>query len=239
MQHLLRAAPELLSACERVALKSGPWPVSDGQDDDSLYFPETGLLALSLPAPGTRSWTPRSARLALLGCHGVWSPRQALNSDFLAEVLVPGDAMRVAESVVRSVDVPLAKWWMQVAASKQHLIHQMARMALCAHKHSPAQTLASCLLMAQFNSAARPLPMPMVALRDWLGWPPDAWQSAWDALDSQGAVVQVGQGATATIQIQALDTLTGLACACHPMVGLDDAGKGSRDRCTGHNGPAQ
>jgi hypothetical protein len=227
MQHLLHAAPGLLSACERVELQSGPWPGPDAQDDDGLYFPETGLLALSLPTSGNRSKTAHSTRLALFGCHSVWSPRQALTSDFLAEVLVPGHAMRVSDAVLRSVDVPLAKWWMQVAASNQHLIYQMARMALCAQNHSPPQRLASCLLMAQLNSAARPLQMPMAAMRDWLGWPPDTWRNAWDALDSQGAVVQMGQGTSVTMQIKALGALTGLACSCHQMVRQYDPGKGS------------
>lgn len=229
MQQLHQAAPELTSACERVQLKPGPWPGPDVADDGCLYFPETGLLALSLPSPPGRSWGPRSTRLALFGCHSVWSPRQAQASDFLAEVLVTGHAMRVSDSVVRAVKVSLAKWWLQVAASNQHLMSQMARMALCAQKHGAPQSLASCLLMAQHNSAASPLQIPIAGLRDWLGWSPDAWRSACDVLESQGAVVLMGQGASATIQIQEVGRLSGLACACHQMVRLHDASPGSWD----------
>ena len=226
MQHLQQAAPELVSACERVDLKPGPWPGPDGMTDDCLYFPETALLALSLPSSAGGFSTAQSARLALLGRHSVWSPRQALSSDFLAEVLVPGHAMRVSDSVVRAVKTPLAKWWLQVATSNQHLISQMARMTLCAHKHSAPQSLASWLLMAQHNSGASPLQMPMVTLRDWLGWAPDTWQSAWGALESQGVVDLMGQGPSAKIQINALEA-SGLACACHQLAKLYDPGQGS------------
>jgi hypothetical protein len=228
MQRLQRAAPELGAACERVALKPGPWPSPNGQDDDGLYFPETGLLALSLRSATGGSSAPLGARLALLGCHSVWSPRQAQGSDFRAEVIVPGDAMRVSEAVVRAVDMPLAKWWLQVAASNQHLISQMARMALCTKHHSAPQSLASGLLTAQHNSGVRALEIPMVAWRDGLGWAPDAWQSAWDALERQGAVAQVGQGALAKIQIKALGVLSDLACGCHRMTQWHDPGQGSR-----------
>lgn len=229
MQRLQQAAPELLSACERVDLQPGPWPGPNDKASDSLYFPETGLLALSLPSPVGVSWTSHSARLALLGCHSVWSPRQAQDSDFLAKVLVPGHAMRVSNAVVRAVEVPLAKWWLQVAASNQQLMAQMARMALCVQNHSAAQSLASCLLMAQQNSCASPLQMPMLALRDWLGWAPDVWRSVCDALESQGAVALMGQGASATIQIKALGVLSGLACSCHQKSSVYDAGQGSWD----------
>lgn len=227
MQRLQQAAPELVSAFERVDLKPGPWPGPDGVTDDCLYFPETALLALSLPSSmGGVSSTPQSARLALLGCHSVWSPRQALSSDFLAEVLVPGHAMRVSDSVVRAVKTPLATWWMQVATSNQHLISQMARMTLCAQKHSAPQSLASWLLMAQHSSGASPLQIPMVALRHWLGWAPDTWQSAWTALESQELVALMDQGPLAKIQIKALET-SGLACACHQVAKLYDPGQGS------------
>ncbi len=194
--------------------------------DDCLYFPETALLALSLPPSMGGSSTPQSARLALLGRHSVWSPRQALSSDFLAEVLVPGHAMRVSDSMVRAVKTPLATWWLQVATSNQHLISQMARMTLCAQKHSAPQSLASWLLMAQHNSGASPLQMPMVTLRDWLGWAPHTWQSAWGALESQGVVALMGQGLSAKIQIKALEA-SGLACACHQVAKLYDPGHGS------------
>ncbi len=227
MQRLQQAAPELRSACERVDLKPGPWSSPDGMADDGLYFPETGLLALSLRSAAGGSSAPFGARLALLGCHSVWSLRQAQDSDFLAQVIVPGHAMRVSEAVVRAVEIPLADWWLQVAASNQHLISQMARMALCTQNHSAPQSLASCLLTAQHNSGVSPLQMPMVAWRDGLGWAPDAWQSAWDALERQGAVAQVGQGASAKIQIKDLEGLSGLACGCHPMTSLHDPGQGS------------
>ena len=226
MQRLQQAAPGLVPACGRVDLKPGPWPGPDGISDDCLYFPETALLALSLPSSKSGSSTPQSARLALMGRHSVWSPRQALSSDFLAEVLVPGHAMRVSDSVVRAVKTPLATWWLQVATSNQHLISQMARMTLCAHKHSAPQSLASWLLMAQHNSGASPLLMPMVTLRDWLGWAPDTWQSAWGALESQGVVALIGQGPSAKIQINALEA-SGLACACHQLAKLYDPGQGS------------
>ena len=228
MQHLQQTAPELIPACERVALKPGPWPGPDGMGDDCLYFPETGLLALSLPASPGGPWASRSTRMAMFGCHSVWSPRQAQASDFLAEVLIPGHAMRVSDAVVRAAHVSLAKWWLQVAASNQQLMSQMARMALCAQKHSPTQSLASCLLMAQHNCCASPLQIPMAALRAWLDWSPDAWQSAWHALESQGAVALAGQGTSATIQIQEAERLSGLACACHQMVRHHDTGPGSR-----------
>ncbi len=226
MQRLQQAAPGLVPACGRVDLKPGPWPGPDGISDDCLYFPETALLALSLPSSKSGSSTPQSARLALMGRHSVWSPRQALSSDFLAEVLVPGHAMRVSDSVVRAVKTTLATWWLQVATSNQHLISQMARMTLCAHKHSAPQSLASWLLMAQHNSGASPLLMPMVTLRDWLGWAPDTWQSAWGALESQGVVALIGQGPSAKIQINALEA-SGLACACHQLAKLYDPGQGS------------
>jgi hypothetical protein len=226
MQRLQQTVPELVSACERVDLKPGPWQGPDGMNDDCLYFPETAFLALSLHSSTGGSSTPQSARLALLGCHSVWSPRQALSSDFLAEVLIPGHAMRVSDSAVRAVKTPLAKWWLQVAASNQHLISQMARMTLCAQKHSAPQTLASWLLMAQHNSGASPLQIPMVALRCWLGWAPDTWQSAWDALESQGVVALIGRGPSAKIQIKLVDA-SGLACACHQVARLYDPGQGS------------
>lgn len=170
MQRLLQAAPELGSSCERVDLQLGPWSSPDGMADDGLYFPETGLLALSLPSAAGGSSAPFSARLALLGCHSVWSPRQAQDSDFLARVIVPGHAMRVSEAVVRAVEMPLANWWLQVAASNQHLIAQIARMALCTQNHSAPQSLASWLLTAQHNSGVTPLQMPMLVWRDGLGW---------------------------------------------------------------------
>lgn len=227
MQRLQQAAPELVSAFERVDLKPGPWPGPDGMTDDCLYFPETALLALSLPSSmGGGSSTPQSARLALLGRHSVWSPRQAFSSDFLAEVLVPGHAMRVSDSVVRAIKTPLATWWLQVATSNQHLISQMARMTLCAQKHSAPQSLASWLLMAQHISGASPLQIPMVALRHWLGWAPDTWQSAWTVLESQELVALMDQGPLAKIQIKALET-SGLACACHQVAKLYDPGQGS------------
>jgi hypothetical protein len=227
MQRLQQAAPELVSACERLELKPGLWPGPDGTADGCLYFPETGLLALSFPSSARGFSTPQSARLALLGCHSVWSSRQAQDSDFLAEVLVPGHAMRVSEAALRAVDTSLAKWWLQVAASNQHLIAQMARLAMCAQNHSAPQSLASCLLIAQDNSSSMLLQMPMVAWRDWLGWASNAWQSAWDVLESQGAVTQMGQGESAKIQIKALGVLSGLACNCHQMVKRHDPGQGS------------
>jgi hypothetical protein len=226
MQRLQQAVPELVTACERVDLTPGPWPGPDGMNDDCLYFPETALLALSLPSSMGGSSTPQSARLALLGRHSVWSPRQALSSDFLAEVLVPGHAMRVSDSAVRAVKTSLATWWLQVATSNQHLISQMARMTLCAHKHSAPQSLASWLLLAQHHNPTSPLQIPMLALRDWLGWSSGAWQSAWDALESQGVVALTGQGPMAKIQIKALET-SGLACACHQVAKLYDPGQGS------------
>lgn len=227
LQALQRWAPELGPACQRVDLQPGPWPGADPTDQDDLVFPETGLLSLSRPASVDVSRTPHSTPLAFLGCHSVWSPRQAQASGFLTQVLVPGHAMRVSEARVRASDVPLAEWWLQVAGSHQQLVTQMARMALCAQTHSAAQRLASCLLIARHHSATAALQMPVAALREGLGWTPQVWRSAWQTLESQGAVTQSGQGDSATLEVQSWTALSDGACACHPLVRRQDAAPGS------------
>lgn len=227
LQALQRWAPELRPACQRVDLLPGLWPGADNADGDDLVFPETGLLTLSWPSSVDGSRAPHSTQLAFLGCHSAWSPRQAKASGFLAQVLVPGHAMRVSEARVRASDVPLAEWWLQVAGSHQQLVAQMARMALCAQGHSAVQRLASCLLIARHHSATAALQMPVAALREGLGWTPQAWHSAWHALKSHDAVLLIGQGASASIQIKDLTALSGLACACHQTARRHDAGQGS------------
>lgn len=227
MQHLHQAAPDLALACERVELQPGPWPGPQDAEDDSLYFPETGLLALSMSSALDDARAVTRTGLGLMGCHGVWSPRQAQESDFAVEVLVPGHAIRVSHSAVRAADRPLAPWWMRVAVSNQHLMAQMARMAMCVQNHSAPQSLASWLLIARHHRGARSLQMPLQAWRDWLGWSPAVWQSAWSALESQGALALIGPNASPCIEIKALDALSGLACRCHQMTSLYDAGPGS------------
>lgn len=226
LQQLQQAAPNLALAGERVELQPGPWPGPHDAGDDSLYFPETGLLALSMPPSVYGSQSAARTGLGLMGIHGVWSPNQAQESDFAVEVLVPGHAIRVPHSALRAGDRPLATWWLRVARSNQHLMAQMARMAMCAQNHRPSQSLASWLLLAQHHMDASPIQMPLQAWRDWLGWALAVWQSAWAALESRGAVALLGQGASPCIQIKALDVLSGLACPCHQMASLRDARQG-------------
>lgn len=121
LQRLQQLAPELLPACERVPLKVGPWPAQSAAGDGCMYFPDDSLLGLS-----ASSGAQQGVRLALLGCHNMWSPQLALSTGLQAEVLVPGHALRLSEARVRAVGPPLAYWWLQEAASAQQLMAQMA-----------------------------------------------------------------------------------------------------------------
>ncbi len=209
-QSLLQLAPELLSDCARVSLKAGPWPAELAEDDGCLYFPEDSLWGLS-----TSSGAPQGVRLALLGCHHVWSPQRACSSGLRAEVLVPGQALRVSESLVRAAGARTATWWLQEAASAQALLAQMARMVFCAQHHQAAQSLASWLLLAQQHSPSAALRLPERPWRAWLAWRPEVWQSAWDTLESQQAVALVRLEEGDVMALKALAPLSTLACPCH------------------------
>ena len=225
LQRLQQLAPELLPACERVPLKVGPWPAQSAAGDGCMYFPDDSLLGLS-----ASSGAQQGVRLALLGCHNMWSPQLALSTGLQAEVLVPGHALRLSEARVRAVGPPLAYWWLQEAASAQQLMAQMAHMVFCAKHHSAVQNLASWLWLAQHHSPHSPLHIPVQPWRAWLAWTPEVWKSAWDTLESQQAVALVqprpsrsgqtppkpiGLDEWGEIQVQALASLSAWACPCH------------------------
>lgn len=212
LQLLQKSSPELMTAFERVSLVAGQCPEPPADSDGCLYFLEDGLLALSVTSTDGGA---SAGQLALLGCHHVWSPRQMEVSHLQVRVLVAGHALRVSEALLRRANSPLAMWWLQVAASTQKLMNQMAHMAACRLHHSAQENLASWLLIARHNSPEGQLQMPMMALRDWLGMSAETWQRAWQGLQHQEALDLVGQGASATIQIKAPSALSGLACACH------------------------
>lgn len=219
LQLLQKSSPEFMSAFERVSLVAGQWPEQAIGSDGFMYFPEDGLLALSVPAADGVASAARGTRLALLGCHHVWSPGQMPGSRLQARVLVAGQAMRVSEAFLRRANSPLGLWWLQVAASTQKWMHQMAHMAACTLHHSASENLASWLLIARHNSPNGQLQIPLAALRDWLGMSAETWQGAWQGLQHQQALELVGQGASSTIQVKAPLALSGLACACHRTPG--------------------
>lgn len=216
---LQQTAPERLSGAVRVRLSPGPWPEPSAASEGFLYFPEAGLLGLSVSAADGPVRQGSGVRLALLGHHQVWVPGQALDTPVQAQVLVPGHALRVPQALLHGTDKPLAAWRLQVAASSQKLMTQMARMAACAQHHSASQSLASWLLMARHHCRGDALQMPMRAWRDWLGLPPEVWDSAWQTLQAAGGVALRGQGPAARIQIGSPALLAGQACACHQTLG--------------------
>lgn len=213
IQGLLLAAPELLSVLERVRLNAGPWPKDSGDGSHFLYFPENALLGLSSPPSPTGA--PNAAPLAWLGCQGVWSAQQALASGLQAQVMVAGWAVRVPEAALLAAEKLLSSWGLQMAASSQRLVSQMAQMSFCVRHHTSEQRMASWLLMAWQHSSGQVLQMPVASLQAGFSLAPDAWQQAWQSLHDQGAVSLTDQGAWAEIQSRLLPPLSGLACGCH------------------------
>jgi hypothetical protein len=150
-----------------------------------------------------------------LGCQSVWSPEQALASGLQAQVLVAGGAFRLPEKALHAASQPLATWRLQLAASSQQLLAQMAQVSFCARHHTPEQSLASWLLMAWYNSPGHALQMPVASLQAGFGFAPGMWQRAWQTLHSRGAVALAEQGTLAEISPPLLVSLTGLACVCY------------------------
>ena len=213
VQSLLLAVPDLLPNLEPVRLERGPWSEQSLGGGHFLYFPEDALLGVS--AQHKPNGVPLGVRLSWLGCRSVWSPEQAQASGLQAEVLVAGGAFRLPEAALHTANPPLAPWRLQLAASSQQLITQMAQVSFCARHHTAEQSLASWLLMAWYNSPGHALQMPVASLQAGFGFAPDAWQRAWQTLHSQGAVALADQGTLAEITPHLLAPLTGVACACY------------------------
>lgn len=218
VQRLLLDAPELMSSLERVHLALGPWPEPSEEGGHFLYFPEDALLGVSALVQPHR--VAQGVRLSWLGCRGVWSPQQALGNGLQAQVLSAGGAVRVPEWVLHASDKAMANWWLQVAASSQQLVTQMAQMSFCTRHHTAEQSLASWLLMAWYNSPGHALQMPVASLQGGFGFSPEKWQRAWQTLHKQGAVVLAGSGDCVEIAPRLLAPLSGLACACHQKLQL-------------------
>lgn len=212
---LQQTAPERLADGVWVRLNAGPWSAHAAGDDDGMYFPEDCLLGLSTQSAVRQSPVGPGVRLAVLGCHQVWVPGSAQAAGLHAQVLVPGHALRVPQALLDGAGQPLAAWRLQVAAGSQQLMAQMARMTLCAQRHSPSASLASWLLMARHHCRGDALQIPMTAWRDWLGLSPEVWDSAWQTLLVGGGVARVGEEAAAGIQVRSPGRLADLACACH------------------------
>jgi hypothetical protein len=210
---LLLAVPDLLPNLEPVRLERGPWSEQSLGGGNFLYFPEDALLGVS--AQHKPNGALLGVRLSWLGCRSVWSPEQAQASGLQAEVLVAGGAFRLPEAALHTANPPLAPWRLQLAASSQQLITQMAQVSFCARHHTAEQSLASWLLMAWHNSPGHALQMPVASLQAGFGFAPDAWQRAWQTLHSQGAVALADQGTLAEIAPHLLAPLTGVACACY------------------------
>ena len=202
-----------MSSLERVQLALGPWSEQPEGGCNFLYFPEDALLGVSALVQPHRM--AQGVRLSWLGCRGVWSAQQALGNGLQAQVMTAGAAFRVPEAVLHSLDKSLATWWLQVAASAQQLVTQMAQMSFCARHHTAEQGLASWLLMAWHNSPGHALQIPVASLQGGFGFPSEKWQLAWQTLRSQGVVVLTEPGDLAEIAPRLLEPLSGLACACH------------------------
>ena len=213
VQSLLLAVPELQPVLEPVQLERGPWTEKPSGGGQFLYFPEDALLGVS--AQHKWNGVPLGARMFWLGCRSVWSPEQAQASGLQAEVLVAGGAFRLPEAALHAANQALAHWRLQLAASSQQLITQMAQVSFCARHHSAEQSLASWLLMAWHNSPGHVLQMPVARLQAGFGFAPETWQRAWQMLHSQGAVALADQGTLAEISPDFLAPLTGVACACY------------------------
>ena len=213
VQSLLLAVPDLLPNLEPVRLERGPWSEQPSGGGQFLYFPEDALLGVS--AQHKPNGVPLGVRLSWLGCRSVWSPEQAQASGLQAEVLVAGGAFRLPEAALHAANQPLAPWRLQLAASSQQLITQMAQVSFCARHHTAEQSLASWLLMAWYNSPGHALQMPVASLQAGFGFAPETWQRAWQTLHSQGAVALSDQDTLAEITPLLLAPLTGVACACY------------------------
>lgn len=213
VQSLLLAVPGLLPDLEPVRLERGPWTEKPSRDGQFLYFPENALLGVS--AQPKSHGSPQGMPLSWLGCRSAWSPEQALASGLQAEVLVAGGAFRLPESALHAANKPSAPWRLQLAASAQQLINQMAQVAFCAQHHTAEQRLASWLLMAWYNSPGHALQMPVASLQGGFGFAPETWMRAWQTLHSQGAVALAEQGSLAEITSHLLAPLTRVACTCY------------------------
>lgn len=216
IQSLLLTAPELLPVLERVHLEMGPWTEQSGDSGNFLYFPDDALLGVSSDLK--RSGVKHAAPCAWLGCHGVWSPNSVLSSGLQVQVMVAGWAFRVPERTLLAADKRLSSWGLQMAASSQKLLSQMAQMSFCVRHHTVEQSLASWLLMAWHHSPGHRLQVPVASLQAGFGLAPETWQQAWQKLHGQGAVTLSGQGALAEIQSGLLPPLSGLACGCHHKI---------------------
>ena len=222
VQSLLRAVPELLPNLEPVRLERGPWPEKLLGGGPFLFFPEDALLGVS--AQLQPNGLPHGVRLSWLGCRSVWSPEQAQASGLQAEVLVAGGAFLLPEAALHAANQALAPWRLQLAASFQQLITQMAQVSFCARHHTAAQSLASWLLMAWYNSPGHALQVPVNNLQAGFGFAPETWQRAWQTLHNQGAVALADQGTLAEITPPLLAPLTGVACACHQKLKAQASG---------------
>lgn len=216
IQSLLLSAPERLSVLERVHLDMGPWTEQSGDGGNFLYFPEDALLGVSSDLK--RSGVTHAAPCAWLGRHGVWSPNPVLSSGLQVQVMVAGWAFRVPEGALLAADRRLSSWALQMAASSQKLLSQMAQMSFCVRHHTVEQSLASWLLMAWHHSPGHRLQVPVASLQAGFGLAPETWQQAWQKLHGLGAVTLTGQGALAEIQSRLLPPLSGLACSCHHKI---------------------
>ena len=216
VQSLLLEVPALLPNIEPVRLERGPWTEKPSDSGHFLYFLEDALLGVSVQLKP--HGLPHGVRLSWLGCRSVWSPAQALASGLQAQVLLAGGAFRLPEAAVRAANKPLAPWRLQMAASTQQLMTQMAQVSFCARHHTPEQSLASWLLMAWYNSSGRALQMPVASLQAGFGFAPETWLRVWQTLHSQGVVALAEQGTVAEINPLMLAPLTGVACACHQKI---------------------
>ena len=222
VQSLLLAVPDLMPELERVRWERGPWTEKSSGSGQFLYFPEDALLGVS--AQLQPHGLPHGVRLSWLGCQSVWSPEQALASGLQAQVLVAGGAFRLPEAALHAANQALAPWRLQLAASSQQLMTQMAQVSFCARHHTAEQSLASWLLMAWYNSPGHALQVPVASLQAGFGFAPETWQGAWQTLHSQGAVALADQGTLAEITPPLLAPLTGVACACHQKLKAQASG---------------
>jgi hypothetical protein len=209
LSRLLQTTPEAAQQMERVILSPGTWPNLDSADnEDHVYFPESGLLGLFW------SGTPLTMGMALLGCKACWWSGGL--SPLHMQVLQPGQARRIRWSVLQAQPQRYAPWLLQIAAASQHLVQQMAQMALCNQNHTRLQRLASSLLLVLNQKPDGDGQMSVAALAHWLACPASEVQAAAQTLQAQGALQLTvdAEAGTALRHLQP-EVLARLACSCH------------------------
>jgi hypothetical protein len=227
LSRLLQTTPEAAQHMERVILSPGTWPNLDPADiEDHVYFPESGLLGLFW------SGAPLTMGMALLGCQACWwsdgfSPVQM-------QVLQPGHGQRIRWSLLQAQPQRYAPWLLQIATASQHLVQQLAQMALCTQNHTRLQRVASCLLVMLNQKPLGDGQMSVAELAHWLACPTSQIQAAAQTLQAQGAL-QIKQDAGAGTNLQQLQprVLARLACSCHLRLAQGPGASGAAGSTTG------